>query len=912
MILHGLRLQNWRNIESLELNDLNHDLVVLHGPNRTGKSGIVLALRYGLFDFDHSSSATAIKSCSPRRSQASPEVEIDFEVDEKRYRLHKVFSTRRDGEAWLKEITATGEAVLERDKEAGRQARMLLGAEKSSDGLNELLWLTQGEVRLPDANKLSSSLQQRLEAVLGTLLTSHDWAFHDVLRKAADEYFTRRGNAKTSSPVMTLQNELDTVRERVGRLRLEQTQSESLVSEHEGLETEIQQARESLADAEKDVTELESQSRDLVARQSQHEKAKSTLTTAERELETSKKTWLEFQHTQEAILQLERETLKDRAALENAQEQQQRMTTEFETLTQTLAERRQERETLAKARTASDEREKLLNIYEQQSQVTSAIEQVKTLEQKLVGIKQELQTLSAPDKRTLESLRKNSRAIGVLQAEVDAAALQLEIQTNADSEVKLTSDDDPTIPLQTTADDSHRHVFRQRLTLRLPGWGEIRVVRGQQDESLADSARRLAALQTEYADTLRSFGLEAGNETALDELAARQTRRDSLLKEQAELQQQLQTIAPDGQETLELKIEQLERGREAIWERLPELREWLPNRDELAAERLAVSEAEKTLQKELQRLETTHARTISVKDEAEEATATIRLRLAQLTTKQELTERRLQELGSESALKHRVAEAEAACKSAREAVEATALTKEELEVESRLIGARRARELRRERIQSKTEQAAEIRGRLQQKEGLHEELATAEAELHRLEMLHREKSTDAEAHQLLLKLFESCRDQQVGATTGRIASQVMQWSHRLGLGEYEAVEFEKGYLPQGMRLPAVETPVSLDDESYGTLEQLALLVRLAVGRLVAGGKRHVALLDDPLTHADTAKHRRMVEILQDVAAGHGTSDDGSPISPLQVLIFTCHPERFDYLTNAKQIDLKQKIQSNSG
>ena len=132
MILHGLHLRNWRNIESLDLDDLNHDLVVLHGPNRTGKSGIVLALRYGLFDFDHSSSATAIKNCSPRRSQASPEVDIEFEVSEKRYRLHKVFSTRKDGEAWLKEITSTGETVLERDKEAGRQARLLLEAEKSS------------------------------------------------------------------------------------------------------------------------------------------------------------------------------------------------------------------------------------------------------------------------------------------------------------------------------------------------------------------------------------------------------------------------------------------------------------------------------------------------------------------------------------------------------------------------------------------------------------------------------------------------------------------------------------------------------------------------------------------------------------------------------------------------------------
>jgi uncharacterized protein YhaN len=101
--------------------------------------------------------------------------------------------------------------------------------------------------------------------------------------------------------------------------------------------------------------------------------------------------------------------------------------------------------------------------------------------------------------------------------------------------------------------------------------------------------------------------------------------------------------------------------------------------------------------------------------------------------------------------------------------------------------------------------------------------------------------------------------------------------------------------------------VAIEDESYGTLEQFALLVRLAVGQLVAAGQRHVAILDDPLTHADLAKHRRMLEILQDVAAGRARGDDGTPPAPLQMLILTCHPERFDHLVHAKQIDLATAI-----
>ena len=43
----------------------------------------------------------------------------------------------------------------------------LLGAEKSTAGLNQLLWLAQGEIGLPERGKLDDSLAQRLVQVLG-------------------------------------------------------------------------------------------------------------------------------------------------------------------------------------------------------------------------------------------------------------------------------------------------------------------------------------------------------------------------------------------------------------------------------------------------------------------------------------------------------------------------------------------------------------------------------------------------------------------------------------------------------------------------------------------------------------------------------------------------------------------------
>jgi uncharacterized protein YhaN len=67
----------------------------------------------------------------------------------------------------------------------------------------------------------------------------------------------------------------------------------------------------------------------------------------------------------------------------------------------------------------------------------------------------------------------------------------------------------------------------------------------------------------------------------------------------------------------------------------------------------------------------------------------------------------------------------------------------------------------------------------------------------------------------------------------------------------------------------------------------------------------VTILDDPLAHADPVKHRRILDILRMAAQGNPA---WTPLAGrLQILIFTCHPDRFDYLTDVRQIDLAKLI-----
>ncbi|MFQ3578174.1 MAG: hypothetical protein SNJ52_04085, partial [Verrucomicrobiia bacterium] len=66
---------------------------------------------------------------------------------------------------------------------------------------------------------------------------------------------------------------------------------------------------------------------------------------------------------------------------------------------------------------------------------------------------------------------------------------------------------------------------------------------------------------------------------------------------------------------------------------------------------------------------------------------------------------------------------------------------------------------------------------------------------------------------------------------------------------------------------------------------------LAIARVLAQEERQCFALDDALTATDSARFARMLQCLQESA------------DSLQILIFTCHPERFALLQDAHFIDL---------
>ena len=91
--------------------------------------------------------------------------------------------------------------------------------------------------------------------------------------------------------------------------------------------------------------------------------------------------------------------------------------------------------------------------------------------------------------------------------------------------------------------------------------------------------------------------------------------------------------------------------------------------------------------------------------------------------------------------------------------------------------------------------------------------------------------------------------------------------------------------------------VKIDQMSGGEKEQIYLCTRLAVAAELARQERQLLVLDDVLTFTDDARLGRICDILARVS------------SDLQILILTCHPERFMALRNAKLFDLQGLLTS---
>jgi len=240
MIMEGFEIENWTCIRRLVVSSLPpKGVIVLHGPNRTGKSSLVQALRACLMDYP--STSTALKSCYPRGRGDKPMVTVTFWTGGTTYRIRKCFgrskselARRTSSGAWKVEATSAAEAH--------RRVCHYVGGDDSSKGLRQLLWLTQAEFRLPDARTFDPGVQAQLRGILGVLQTSLDDRFIQWIKKRWNVWYSGERKAgkepkmKDGCELSENLNKLAEAKEALGKSEVKFSEVEGLLRQTSELE----------------------------------------------------------------------------------------------------------------------------------------------------------------------------------------------------------------------------------------------------------------------------------------------------------------------------------------------------------------------------------------------------------------------------------------------------------------------------------------------------------------------------------------------------------------------------------------------------------------------------------------------------------------------------------------------------
>jgi hypothetical protein len=852
-------------------------ITVVSGDNEEGKSTLLDALKRAFF-MKHNTTGEARDSIMPLGRDATPAVAVAFRLAGRDWRLEKQF--RRGG------VRLAGpEGTLEGDAAELELARLLAfewpgrGAAKPEHmGLAGLLWVDQGTTFDPE-QRPSPTAMRRLAPALAdqvAVLGRGERAprLMTEVRKKRDEFWTgSRGQAR--GKLLDLEKEVATLAASLAELeadeqaietlldRLAQTREKRrawLAADHLGrAQADVQRTRSTLAS----VRALEEEQR---------------VRAAEAKAAAADLAWLKEKAGQ-------RRMLADEVAAKTAE--RAGILGEMKAAAADLELARRQR---AAADTAETESRTALDTLERQRVTLARQAERLRLERELAVLEatalavQEAARLATEQEALAEAepltpallakLEKQETGLGEARAALRAVATRLVLVPERPG-ATVRRDGAPldtSAPIELTAP----------AVLELDGFGRVEVTPG--GEKLAALREALRQGEAQLAAKLAELGAPSIAE-ARRRLAAREER----VRAAAAARQRLaDRLAATGSEDMAALEAALARARA----RLGGLDDVQPftDADEAALDAAAADVATA--------LEAARARHASLAERRADALAR-EVDLAKAAEQRAFTEARIEgeiarlldqlaverDALGDAALAERLAEVEA---SADALVEAVARIERELARAAPEAAKREAEQAERRLAQLVEESrnhdreaealAAELKGAGGR--GIGDQKAAVQGQLELAQRRHARLLAEAQAWRFLHDTMEAVdrarQDALVEPLENRIAPYLRQLMGNAALG----LAAESLQLDVLQRAGASEPFRSL---SVGTREQLAVLVRLAIGDLLCEtmGECPPLILDDALVYADAVRLARMKTILEAAAERQ------------QIIILTCRKE--DYL-----------------
>lgn len=880
MKLKTLRVEQLRQFRKpLEITDLQPGLNLFFGPNESGKSTLVRAIRAAFFERHRSSSVDDLQPWGD--SSAAPQVMLDFDCQGKRWRLEKRFLSKKRCDLQIDSQFCNGEEAEEKLAELLGFQYPGKGASKPAHwGIPGLLWIEQGsgqEIR-ESVEYAGNHLKSALGASLGEVAsTAGDKLIIEVERHRA-ELLTATGrptgdfarakdqHEELCDELQGLDDKIVTYRQQVDRLgELRRLEAE------DDAERPWEIYRQRADKAEKRLTEVDGWVNEQKREQEALLSCRSAVQLLRDRLEG-------FEAQAGELRQREQSREHALAAVEVLKGQQPQIEQQFITAREAYE---QARTTVRLARQHEQrqaiERE-ISQLSKQLQAVVDKLSSARQVQGELLDLRNQLHA-NRIDPVQLKELKQAQENLAKLQIQQQAVATRLQFDLLPGQSIQLDGQ-----PLSAQGE----LLLLEAADLQIAGIGRLRIQPGGED--LADLARQQERLQDEMTALLHGM--------AVDSLIQAEERSAQFKTLQTEIdgkEKLLSSHAPQGVDMLVL-------DEKALQQQLTEQRDKLRNLPGIEAQTvsLTVADAEEEAVaaqlKAAEKEQGDHARRLAL---AEQSLATTDTELQRLKDELQSPERRQREeqagqqlidlQADEERLKRAVEErarqiAAAQPEILRQDIQRFGATAEQLEK------AARQRKLELASLQS----ALETQGA----QGLEEQQAELAQELARTQRRHAELKRRAEALDLLLGLLREKRQ----ALTRRLQAPLQKHLNRYVqlLFPQASLEVDENLIPsQLIRTVSQGQEVGAYDAlSFGAREQMGLISRLAYADLLKeAGRPTLIILDDALVHSDRTRLDQMKRILFDAAQRH------------QILLFTCHPDDWCGLGVVAQNLEKFKLQN---
>jgi DNA repair exonuclease SbcCD ATPase subunit len=900
MILRALHVQGWKCFaDPVEVGPFAESLNVLHAPNATGKSTLFEAMLRGLLD-GHRVTGREVEALRPWGRALAPTVTVVFSHGGVEYRLTKRFLDRPSSDLARQEggrfvRLAEGDAADERAREILTRNPPGRGLARPENwGLAQVLWAPQGNLALAS---LSGDVIANIRASLGAQVSgTGSGPMEERIEEAYSGFFTPGGKLRTGKDAPAVVRVREALEIAVGAHR-------DAVAKYQAFEEasrRVEDLRARRAQARRDAEALAQTLSETRARAETYRSLKAEAENRTERAKGEEARYNALKQQIELIATTEKELGSRRSSVErlavdaplHAREVEERQKTESDAR-KTLEDGRKGRDAVEAAGEQAKQADRYVHAKKDLERLDDRVRRVTEAEAGLKKRREERAALVAPDEKTLRAVRKALKDRDEGQVRLDAALISVEVVPERDAVLDVVAGEQMGIrqlkrgvPIEEKGSPEVVVDIRGIARIRARGpSGPIADLRAARDQASLRLAKLTEGFGTSEIDVLESLNTRA--RTLEDRVAEASTQLTTLLGKDT-----LETLQEERAKCaalLEEIVHHYPRWRVAVPDAMALAAEAKETRDAFIAQ---VEHAEGAWQKSQVALSAAKEHSAHIGTQLREAERLVKNLCERLV---ELTSDGKQAAERDAELRTIALAWDAAKASLEEATKKLAgftvdPSEDVARLEKQLLGVNDSA------IKAlEAEKSAEGGIEAMVARGPYSTMVLADEDVAKLQRELAAEELRVAAVKLLRDTVAECRAAALAAVAAPVEMAATHILQRVAGSRLGRVQLGDTFEPGHVIPELAEGSVSVEQVSGGEREQIYLATRLALADVLAKGERQLVVLDDVLTATDTGRLARVMGVLEEAA------------QRLQVLILTCHPERYRGLAGANFVDLEAII-----